>query len=381
MLLSALPLAYRLVTRDFTLSHASPALLDLVPLKTGESCCESLGLVHREADCSVARCIRTGMPQQTFRWLGKRYVRIDSFPIRSETGVVTEVVEWFQDDTAVKKLESALVEKQDILETINKAMIEANHHLEDMQEDVRSKNTSLEAANEKLKSLDKLKDEFVNIVSHELKVPLTSIRGSVDLLADELPDSASQRARDLINICQRNILRLQKLVMDLLDVARIESGHLSMQFESFAAANWLADCVDAVRAQAETKHLRIETHVEPGLILDGDRERLLQVVVNLLNNAIKFTDQGQIVATVAASDRSITVKVSDTGRGMSPDIVQTVFEKYQQGGNAGDRAHGFGLGLTIARGIIREHGGTIEAVSREGEGSVFTFTLPRKSPE
>lgn len=304
-------------------------------------------------------------------------MRIDSVPLLDKHGNVMAVVEWFHDETHVKKLEAALVEKQDILETINKAMIEANHHLEDMQLDIHVKNESLESANERLRSLDKLKDEFVNIVSHELKIPLTSIRGSVDLIIEELAGDAPARTRDLLAMCKRNVMRLQRLVMDLLDLARIESGRLSMQFDHFDAASWLADATDTVRTQATAKSLKLVTDIQPHLVIHGDRERLLQVVVNLLNNAIKFTDSGQISVSIQSAENNVCIVVKDSGKGISPHDLENIFEKYSQSGGLDHRVQGFGLGLTIARGIIREHGGTVAAANDPAAGAVFTIKIPQ----
>jgi signal transduction histidine kinase len=375
---NAFPLPCRVVDAAGRIVWRSGAYGSLVQSERVGNCCESLGFERLDGDCLSLRTIRTARAGRQTRWLGKVYVAIQSLPLPAPDGRGLVSFEIFQDITAEKRLEGALIQQQELLETINKAMIEINHHLEAAQSELETKNRSLEDANKQLRSLDLMKDEFISIVSHELKAPLTSIKGSVELIRITEKDSLGDTGRELLSICSRSTDRLNRLVQDLLDMTRIESGRLCLEFERFNALELIEECFSSVRPIAEGKGLVLVSGVPGELELEADRERLTQVLVNLINNAIKFTDQGSITAEVEDQWNQVVFRVRDTGIGIPAESQSQIFEKFAQVASAlHHNSGGTGLGLSIARGIVREHGGDISVESEPGQGSCFTFTVPQ----
>ena len=376
-LLRLLPLPCRIVNADREVVYQTPAFETLVH-PAGTLCCESLGLQHHSADCPSLATIQTGRTHRRTCWLGKSCVAIETMPLAELIPGETASFEFFSDITIEKRLEAAFIQQQELLEATNKAMIEINHHLEAAQRELEEKNLSLEQANNQLRSLDKMKDEFISIVSHELKAPLTSIKGSVELIQYTEKDTLTPNGLELLSICRRSTDRLNGMVKDLLDVARIESGRLSLEFLRFDAHDAVEECFESVRTLANQKALALVNNLPSGFEIEADSARLVQVLINLVNNAIKFTDHGAITVDGRLEAAQVTLHVRDTGIGIPQDSLSTIFEKFGQVGSTLHRnTNGTGLGLSIVRGIVREHGGTITVTSTPGEGSCFTFTIPQ----
>ena len=373
-----LPVACRLVTPDLRVIWQTPRLTELLKRPNGGVCCESLGLRHTAADCVTSKTLERGRTQQRTLWLGRLHVAVETVAVRDASDGTIASLEFFRDVTSEKKLESALIRQQELLETINRSMIEINHHLEAAQAELEEKNHSLEQANEQLRSLDQMKDDFLSIVSHELKAPLTSIKASVSLIAGSEAAALSPTGAELLDVCHRSTERLHRLVEDLLDVTRIESGHLGLDFRRFSVREMILECLRAAQAQADEKGLTLECRADDGLEITGDRDRLIQVVVNLVNNAIKFTERGGVIVEAHGASNRIEFHVRDTGIGIPEDALRRVFDKFTQVESSLRRnAGGTGLGLAIVRGIVREHGGEIQASSRLNDGSCFTFLIPQ----
>jgi signal transduction histidine kinase len=374
--LDEITLPCRVVASDRRVLWQSPALTDLLQ-GNGAWCCESLGFHHHDDDCPSAITFRSGRSCQTTRWLGKVYMLIETALLRDANGAPV-CFETFRDITGEKRLEGAYIEQQEILETVNRAMIEINHNLEAVQKELEEKNSSLESANEKLRALDHMKDEFISIVSHELKAPLTAIKGSVDLIQNLGNGQLAPTVHELLSVCQRNTNRLHLLVQDLLDVARIESGRLSLNFLAFDVVDFVRETTQSIQSLADQKQLGFITEIEPGLTMEADRNRLQQVLINLLSNAIKFTDYGAITIMARRDAHYIRFNIIDTGVGIPENEQTRIFEKFAQvDGVLHRNTGGTGLGLSIVRGIIREHGGDISVNSTLGVGSNFSFTIPQ----
>ncbi|MBI5058356.1 HAMP domain-containing histidine kinase [candidate division KSB1 bacterium] len=372
-----LPIAFRVVTHDLNVVYTSGAYEREFNVAV-HGCCEQLGLRHHDADCPSLATIRNSEPQTRDRWLGRIYARITTVPLRDAAGRAIASIEWISDNSIAKKLEAAFARQADLLETINKAMIDSNHNLESAQAELEVKNQSLEEVNNKLIELDRQKDDFVSIVSHELKAPLTSIKGSVDLILQQPGDALPPQTRELLTICQRNTGRLHRLIMDMLDIARIESGMMSFQMAPFEVGSWLEECAGNVRALAGAKGLELSCRTSGAATIVGDRDRLLQVIVNLANNAVKFTESGRIEIEMDASPERFICTVRDTGVGIPEHALQNIFDKFSQVKVGARRdTMGTGLGLAIARAIIAEHGGAIHVASRPGAGSTFTCSVPQ----
>jgi signal transduction histidine kinase len=269
----------------------------------------------------------------------------------------------------VRELERAGRERQRLYESERAALEEAE-----------AAQRLLVEQNDRLRELDRLKDEFVALVSHELRTPLTSITGYLELVLDD-PALADEHRR-FLDVVDRNAARLLRLVSDLLLVAQIESGKLVLDPCEVDLAAVAAESVEALRPVADGGgvDLRLDaTDVPP---LRGDRARLAQLFDNLVSNAVKFTEPGgHVVVALECSGDDVTVVVSDDGIGIAPADQRRLFDRFFRAAGAQQRAiGGSGLGLTIARAIVDAHGGAMELESREGEGTTFRVRLPLVAP-
>jgi signal transduction histidine kinase len=240
-------------------------------------------------------------------------------------------------------------------------------------------NEGLEQANEQLKKHDKLQKEFINTAAHELRTPIQPILGLSDLLSSQIKDPKQMGA---VKVISRNAKRLQRLAEDILDVSKIESGSLTMKRSQFNLAGLIRDVITEYRAQYKgTRNLTVITNSSTnGVLVQADKQRIIQVITNLVNNALKFTnDGGSIIVSVEKerSDQGSTgeyalVRVKDTGLGIDPAIMPRLFTKFATNSNLGT-----GLGLFISKSIIDAHGGRIWAENNMKEGGAsFFFTLP-----
>lgn len=231
----------------------------------------------------------------------------------------------------------------------------------------------------RLRELDHMKDEFVAIVSHELRTPLTAIRGSLQLLlADDAvadPDN-----RQLLDVALRSCDRLVRIVNDMLDLSKIEAAQLTLRVAALGVQSLVQHAADGVESVAAQAGVGLVVDVASDLPqINGDADRLTQALVNLISNAVKFAPRGSTV-TVSAREtpEAVVFSVADRGPGIATDDIARLFKKFQQLDDAGTRrAGGTGLGLSITKAIVEEHGGTISVDSVVGQGTTFTFTVPR----
>ncbi|HID20711.1 MAG TPA: histidine kinase [Methanophagales archaeon] len=244
--------------------------------------------------------------------------------------------------------------------------------------DLIQMNKELALANARLKELDKLKSEFVSIVSHELKTPLAAMKTSTQVMG--MADASEETRQEMQKIIIRNIDRQTNLVNDLLDLSKIESGRLKLNCEDVTLDALIADSIETVNQAAVEKGITLDAKLPEGLpSVKGDQEKLIRVVINILNNAIKFTPGGgTIIIKARELNGQVEVRVSDTGIGISPEELAKVFEKfYQVDSTLAREAGGTGLGLAICKGIIEAHNGRIWVESEFGRGSIFSFTLEK----
>jgi PAS domain S-box-containing protein len=224
---------------------------------------------------------------------------------------------------------------------------------------------------------NRAKDEFLATLSHELRTPLNAILGWTQILRSKrLDEVTAARAFEAI---ERNAKAQAELIEDMLDVSRIITGRLRLELQPVRLSDAVEAALDSVRPTAEAKGVRLECVVPEGGIISGDQHRLQQIVWNLLSNAVKFTPAGGIVRIRLEYVRSeVKLTVIDTGRGISPQFLPYVFDRFRQAETMASRtAGGLGLGLSIARHLVELHGGLIEATSEgEGRGATFTVTFP-----
>jgi signal transduction histidine kinase/CheY-like chemotaxis protein len=233
--------------------------------------------------------------------------------------------------------------------------------------------------------LDTLKDEFISTVSHELRTPLTSIRGALGLLASGTIGELDPRAMNLLRIATTNTDRLIRLINDILDLERMESGRAPLQIRRCSLRDLCDQAIETMTPMAEDHAVHIELVPFPegqtpdSLFFDGDSDRVLQVLTNLLSNAIKFSPAASTVRihTDATSD-SLLLKVVDEGRGIPADKLDSIFDRFQQVEHADARQRGgTGLGLSICRSIVQQHSGAIWAQRNLIKGTTMFVMLPR----
>jgi signal transduction histidine kinase len=227
------------------------------------------------------------------------------------------------------------------------------------------------------KTVDRMKSEFISVASHELRTPMTSIKGSVDLILSGYAGDMSPEMQELLEIAQKSCDRLVRLVNDVLDLSKIESGQLKLNLER-------ADLTDiAVRAVCAVKPLADKTEVtlrierpQPLPMVEVDHDRMEQVITNLLSNAVKFSPpKAEVTVILSADGQHVRCAVQDRGVGIPEKDLHRVFGRFQQL-SEGRRRGGTGLGLAISRGLVEEHHGSIWVESTEGAGSRFIFRLP-----
>ena len=227
------------------------------------------------------------------------------------------------------------------------------------------------------RAVDQLKDEFVSVVSHELRTPLTSIRGSLGLLASGRLGTLHEKGQRMLDIAVTNTDRLVRLINDILDIERIQSGKVAMQKQTCNAADLMTQAVEELRAMAEKAEVRLLVTPQAGQLW-ADPDRIVQTLTNLLSNAIKFSRPGSTVwLSAEPQEGHLQFAVQDQGRGIPADKLESIFGRFQQVDASDSREKGgTGLGLAICRSIVQQHGGQIWVESTLGEGSTFFVTLP-----
>jgi signal transduction histidine kinase len=227
-----------------------------------------------------------------------------------------------------------------------------------------------------LRELDQMKEQFYATVSHELRSPLTSARESAGLLKAGTHGALTPKQERLVGIIHGSTDRLLHLVNDILDLSRASSGMLSLDLATFDLGTAATRAIDELRLQAEERKVRLAAEHGPGSFeMTGDQNRLIQVLVNLIANAIRFTPEGGTVSVrLVDAGAELEAHVEDTGVGIPADHLPVIFARYRQ---AHTGRGGTGLGLAIVRGMVEAHGGRVGVDSQEGKGSRFTVTLPR----
>ena len=271
------------------------------------------------------------------------------------------------------------VKTGDEIESLKLAFQEMDMRLQEsrdhLEEKVRAATKDLEEANLKLQELDRLKSDFVSNVSHELRTPLTAIRGAVDYMMRQ----GNGGVTAFLEIIKKNAERLIRMVTDLLDFSRLEAGKIEMQVGLTNLSFLTEEVVAFVKNMAEQKKIQIERKIPESLWVLADEDRIKQVLINLLSNAIKFSTSGGQVDLFSEEDEDeVRVSVRDQGVGIARESQEKIFTKFQHiGKHPPTREAGVGLGLAISKGIVEAHGGRIWVDSQIGQGSTFTFSIPK----
>jgi signal transduction histidine kinase len=236
----------------------------------------------------------------------------------------------------------------------------------------------LEEKSRQLEVASRHKSQFLANMSHELRTPLNAILGYAELILDEIYGPVPEKIREVLERVHASGKHLLGLINDVLDLSKIEAGQLTLALADYSMRELVQTVFTAVEPLAAEKSLALEVTVPPDLPPGhGDERRLAQVVMNLVGNAIKFTEAGAVRVRVTATDGVFEVGVADTGPGIAPADQQRIFEEFQQADSSTTRKKGgTGLGLSIARRIVELHGGRIWVESTPGRGSTFRFTVP-----
>jgi signal transduction histidine kinase len=280
---------------------------------------------------------------------------------------------------------SAVKEEALTLEEVRKILDEASqvvmysHRLEQKSRELEAATAELRAANERLKELDRLKDDFLSTVTHELRTPLTSIRAFSEILNQE-PDVDLAQRRKFLGIITKETERLTRIINQVLDLAKIEAGRAEWSEAPVDLRETISDTVVAMSQVFQEKNVRVETHLPDKVTaVNADVDRIIQVMLNLLSNAVKFCDpaDGRIEIALTEDERELRVDVRDNGPGIPAAEQQKIFDKFVQAGDTlTSKPQGSGLGLYISRHIVEHHGGRLWVQSQPGKGACFSFTLP-----
>src|SRR5947209_6720002 len=303
-----------------------------------------------DAGCQLYRRIPGGIPLSRLQW--KRT------PTFLESAASTDQ----QTDLYTEELQALLEEREATYQELEQRMEE------------------LEMANQHLAHLNRLKEDFLSMASHELRTPLTSLLSYTDLLHVLLERDGSQQIVQYVSRMQAQLEKLNRLVSDLLDISKVQAGKLVYTEERVLMDDLVREVVENVQLTTPRHHIRI--FIEAGTTWEviGDRDRLGQVLTNLLNNAIKYSPQAeQVLVRLACTLEEILVSVQDFGIGIPSDSQERVFKRFYRGSsNVEQRFPGLGIGLYIAHQVIGHHDGRIWVESAQGQGSTFSFALPLK---
>ncbi|MBW2514744.1 MAG: HAMP domain-containing histidine kinase, partial [Deltaproteobacteria bacterium] len=274
-------------------------------------------------------------------------------------------------DTAIKEEPPGIDE---VMEMLDETRIAIAH-----SQELEKATTELKRANERLTELDKLKDDFISTVTHELKTPLTSVRSLTEILHDNPTLSLDQR-NSFLGIIVKETERLSRLITQVLDFQKIEAGIADWDFTTIEITDIIADALAASAQLIRDHHIHLDQDLTPvPNLIRGDRDRLMQVMMNLISNAIKFCDRknGRIKIKLSLEKGHVRVDVEDNGIGIHKKEQEIIFEKFRQAKTESKgRPAGTGLGLTITKQIVEFHHGRIWVKSKPGKGTVFSFTLP-----
>lgn len=247
---------------------------------------------------------------------------------------------------------------------------------ERLQREISLKKDELEKANQQLKELDTMKSDFVANVVHEIRIPLTLIKGNLDNIDKGIAGEVQPKQKEILSDIFRIVNRLARLVNDLLDLSKIESGKMELNKEDLDIAEVAEEVSKGFEKLASDKNIDIKKEFPKNKVtINADRDKLTQVFVNLMGNALKFTNKGAVTVKIIELQDEVQVEIQDTGPGMDKDKLSKIFDKFVR--ILAEKKEGTGLGLPIAKDIIALHKGRIRVKSTPGKGSTFIFNIPK----
>jgi PAS domain S-box-containing protein len=238
--------------------------------------------------------------------------------------------------------------------------------------------TERKLAEEKIREAMEIKSEFISMVSHELRTPMTSIKEGISIVLEGAAGQINNEQKELLGIAKRNLDRLARLINDVLDFQKLQADKMKFNMLDSSINEAVEEVYKAMLPSVKEKKLDLFLNLDNALpIIKFDVDKIIQVLINLINNAVKFTEKGHIIIATSKLENEIQVSVSDTGCGMKQEDLPRLFHKFEQLGKGEERkTGGTGLGLAISKEIVERHNGKIWVKSEPGEGSIFCFTLP-----
>jgi signal transduction histidine kinase len=245
---------------------------------------------------------------------------------------------------------------------------------------LKEKNKMLEQQKEELKKFDQLKSEFVSIVSHELRTPMSIIKGSLSQLLDVGAHTSKEVAEKLLAISLKNVNRLTHLVNNLLDLSKIEAGKIELHKEVVDLVVIVKEVCHSFMTPAKEKNIEMrEWFSSDSIMINIDKDKIIQVLINLIGNSMKFVEKGFVKISIMENQEVVVCTVEDSGKGIAVEDLPKVFGKFKQFGQQDSGVKGTGLGLSISKGLVELHKGKIWVESALGVGTKFIFELPKNS--
>ncbi|MDQ7827000.1 MAG: ATP-binding protein [Candidatus Eremiobacteraeota bacterium] len=300
------------------------------------------------------------------------WVQVNAFPKLDDRGQLVHAVVTFVDITGLKRAE----------EQIRRLNEDLQRHAAELERRVAERTAELEVARDHARESDRLKSAFLATMSHELRTPLNSIIGFTGIILMEMVGPLNEEQKKQLGIVRANAHHLLELINDILDLSRIESGQFEITRNLVDMENTIEKVLEKMTPLAGKKGLELTAVIAPpvGQVL-GDRRRVEQILINLIGNAIKFTEEGEVRIESKAEGRWLVTRVLDTGIGIKPEDQEMLFRPFRQVDTRLSRQYeGTGLGLSISRLLVEAMGGEIHVDSEFGKGSAFTFTLPLTLP-
>jgi signal transduction histidine kinase/CheY-like chemotaxis protein len=333
-------------------------------------------LKRKEPDAMAVQKYDIQRPVQEGGGFEERYWSPLNSPVLDKDNNVRYIIHRVEDVTDFMRLKQKRIEQDKLAEDLKE-------HAEKMETEIYLRAQQLQAANEKLRESEILKDQFLTNMSHEIRTPMNAIIGFADLLVKTNLDKKQIRFISAIRDSGHNLLGI---INDILDFSKIQAGMMEFENIPFSICSLAGSVHTLLESKAEAKDVQFITNCEnniPGLV-SGDPTRLTQVIVNLVGNAIKFTEKGFVKLNAALKETTenyclIEFRIEDSGIGIAPENLHTVFERFTQANADTTRKYGgTGLGLSIVKKLVELQGGKIEAASELGKGSVFSITIPFK---
>ncbi|ODS34781.1 MAG: two-component sensor kinase [Candidatus Scalindua rubra] len=329
-------------------------------------------------NCPTMKVIETLTPATAEHYVERdnKHVFIASYPILDNEGKLESIIKIARDITAQKKLE---MELQNYTSNLEKTVEDRTRDLKIINRELEQRNIDIEKANEELRSLDKMKDTMIRDVSHELKSPVAQVQMAIDIWNNEVnKENVDRKKGEKLNkIISDNIHRLQKTIQSILALSVLESGRVEYKKEHLDLEKLVYQLTAGLKLMAEKKNLSLTARVPDKLpIVLGDKQEITRVISNLIDNAIKYSDSGEIIVSALRRPREIEVAVKDTGIGISlpKGHYDKLFDRFFQ---EKARSDGSGVGLAICKKVVEAHGGKIWVESEgKGKGTTFKFKLP-----